>query len=63
MTELCTYWMYVESTTEAVTFYDKHVLKSGLRIVIDLRAKSNDADEVLYEEVGCVYKSKGIRIA
>jgi GNAT superfamily N-acetyltransferase len=53
---------YVESTTEAVTFYKEHGFESGERITIELRGRVDDDDVVLYEEVGCIYKSKRIGI-
>lgn len=49
------YPAYVESTVEAVPFYEKMGFKIAGRIRLDLGRVTDDADAGLYEEVGCIY--------
>jgi predicted N-acetyltransferase YhbS len=49
------YPAYVESTVEALPFYEKLGFKVAGRISIDLREVVHDDSMGLYEEVGCIY--------
>ena len=49
---------YVESTVEAVPFYEKLGFKAAGRIVLDFIEQTGDEEVVFYEEVGCIYVPK-----
>lgn len=48
------YLAYVESTVEAVTFYEKLGFKIAGRIAMKLNESGQDGSR-LYEEIGCIY--------
>ncbi|KAF2028370.1 acyl-CoA N-acyltransferase [Setomelanomma holmii] len=49
---------YVESTVEAVPFYERLGFEEAGRISMDLRSVCSDETAGLYEEVGCIYRPK-----
>ncbi|KAF2823966.1 acyl-CoA N-acyltransferase [Ophiobolus disseminans] len=49
---------YVESTVEAVAFYEKLGFEIAGRISMDIKEVNGDEDAGFYEEVGCIYSPK-----
>jgi hypothetical protein len=47
---------YVESTVEAVPFYEKMGFNVSGTIGLDLATVTDDAGAGVYEEVGCIYR-------
>jgi hypothetical protein len=47
---------YVESTVEAVPFYEKMGFRAVGTISLDISGKIEGEDVGVYEEVGCIYK-------
>jgi predicted N-acetyltransferase YhbS len=54
---------YVESTVEAVQFYENLGFKEAGRIAIDLSGLSDQRDVDIYQEAGCIYMPKGKSIS
>jgi hypothetical protein len=53
----------VESTVEAVQFYENLGFKEAGRIAIDLSGLSDHRDVDIYQEAGCIYMPKGKSIS